>query len=63
MTQPKPRSKRTLLLFDAARYITDDAAVAEYLTAALETDDPDTIVLALNDIARARGVNLTAKAP
>lgn len=61
MTRPKPRSKRTLLPFDAARYLTNDAAVAEYLTAALETDDSDTILLALNDIARARGMSEIAK--
>jgi DNA-binding phage protein len=45
-----------LLPFDAARYLTDDAAVAEYTTAVLETDDPDLLLLALGDVARARGM-------
>ena len=37
----KARKPGKLLPFDAARYLTDDAAVAEYMTAVLETDDPD----------------------
>ena len=50
-----------LLPFDAARYLADDDAVAEYLTAVLETDDPDLLLLALADIARARGMAEVAK--
>jgi probable addiction module antidote protein len=50
-----------LLAFDAARYLTDDAAVAEYLTAVLETGDADLLLLALGDVARARGMAQTAR--
>ena len=50
-----------LLPFDAARYLTDDAAVAEYMTAVLETGDPDLLLLALGDVARARGMAQIAK--
>ncbi len=50
-----------LLPFDPARYLTDDAAVAEYITAVLETDDPDLLLLALGDVARARGMAQIAK--
>ena len=50
-----------LLPFDAARYPTDDAAVAEYMTAVLETDDVDLLPLALGDVARARGMAQVAK--
>ena len=50
-----------LLPFDAARYLTDDAAVAEYMNAILETDDPDLLLLALGDVARARGMAQVAK--
>ncbi|HZE91734.1 MAG TPA: addiction module antidote protein [Rhizobacter sp.] len=50
-----------LVPFDAARYLTDDAAVAEYMTAVLETDDPDLLLLALADVARARGMSQVAK--
>ena len=49
----KPKETAKLLPFDAARYLTDDTAVAEYLTAVLEADDPDLLLLALADIARA----------
>lgn len=59
MTKPKARAK--LLPFDAARYLTDDAAVAEYMTAVLETDNPDLLLLALGDVARARGMAQIAK--
>lgn len=47
--------------FDAARYLESDAAVAEYLAAVLETDDPDLLLLALGDIARAKGMAQVAK--
>ena len=42
--------------FDAASYLTDDAAAVEYITAVLETDNPDLLLLALGDVARARGM-------
>jgi probable addiction module antidote protein len=58
-------TKRTksekLLPFDATRYLTDDKAVAEYLTAVLETSDPDLLLLVLGDVARARGMAQIAK--
>ncbi len=59
MRQTKPPVK--LLPFDAARYLTDDAAIAEYMTAVLESGDPDLLVLALGDVARARGMAQVAK--
>ena len=55
------KTKNKLLPFDAARYLTDDAAVAEYMTAVLETEDPDLLLLALGDVARARGMAQVAK--
>jgi probable addiction module antidote protein len=55
------KAKAKLLPFDAARYLTDDAAVAEYMTAVLEADDPDLLLLALADVARARGMAQVAK--
>jgi probable addiction module antidote protein len=57
----KAKSGAKLIPFDAARYLTDDAAVAEYVTAVLEADDPDLLLLALADIARARGMAEVAK--
>jgi probable addiction module antidote protein len=57
----KSKTSTKLLPFDAARYLTDDAAVAEYMTAVLETEDLDLLLLALNDVARARGMAQVAK--
>ena len=57
----KNKKPLKLLPFDAARYLTDDAAVAEYMTAVLETGDPDLLLLALGDVARARGMAQIAK--
>lgn len=50
-----------LIPFDAARYLHDEIAVAEYMTAVLETDDFELLLLALNDIARVRGMTQVAK--
>jgi probable addiction module antidote protein len=56
-----PKVKVKLTPFDAARYLTDDVAIAEYMTAILETGDPDLLLLALADVARARGMAQVAK--
>lgn len=45
-----------LILFDASRYLTDDTAIAEYLAAALEDENPDLFIAALGDVAKARGM-------
>ena len=50
-----------LLPFDAARYLDDDEAIAEYMTAVLETNEPDLLLLALSDVARAKGMAQVAK--
>ena len=52
---------RNLLPFDAARSLTDAAAVAEYLNTVLETGDADLLLMALGDVARARGMAQVAK--
>ena len=57
----KAKMPRKLLPFDAARYLTDEAAIAEYMTAVLEANEPDLLLLALGDIARARGMSQIAK--
>ena len=41
--------------FDVADYLTDDETIAEFLTDALESDDPRYIAKALGAVARARG--------
>ena len=57
----KAKSKPKLVPFDAAKYLTDEEAVAEYMNAVLEAEDPDLLLLALGDVARARGMAQVAK--
>jgi probable addiction module antidote protein len=59
MSKAKPQTK--LVPFDAAKYLADDEAVAEYMNAVLEAEDPDLLLLALSDVARARGMAQVAK--
>ena len=42
--------------FDIAEYLNDDAVIAEYLTAAAEDENPDVLLAALGDVAKARGM-------
>ncbi|MDN5872465.1 MAG: putative addiction module antidote protein [Nitrococcus sp.] len=60
MSMVNPQSK--LLPFDAAKYLTGDEAIAEYMNAVLESEDFDLLLLALGDVARARGMAQVAKA-
>ena len=57
----KTKAPKKLVAFDAARYLDDDEAIAEYMTAILETNDPDLLLLALSDVARAKGMAQVAK--
>ena len=59
MTEAKAPLK--LVAFDAAKYLDDDAAIAEYMTAVLETNNSDLLLLALSDVARAKGMAQDAK--
>ena len=47
--------------FDAADYLKDDEAIAEYITAALEDPNPDVFLAAVRDVARAKGMAQLAK--
>lgn len=47
--------------FDAADYLDNDEAIAAYLTAALEDDDPDMFLVAIKDVAHLRGMSQLAK--
>ena len=47
--------------FDAADYLTNEETIAEYLTAALEDPNPDMFLVAVRDVARARGMTQLAK--
>ncbi len=58
---PGGRCRAKLIPFDAARYLASDDAVAAFLDAALEIDDPALLVRALGEVARARGMSKVAK--
>jgi probable addiction module antidote protein len=62
----KPTARRRtrtvkLVPFDAARYLKSDAAIAEYLNEALRSQDPKFLLVALGDVARARGMSDIAR--
>jgi probable addiction module antidote protein len=59
MSNKKPTTQ--LIPFDASRYLHDDVVAAEYMTAALESDDLEFLLSVLNDIARARGMAQVAR--
>ncbi len=46
----------TFLKFEAAGYLNSEEMIAEYLTAALEDENPDVFRVALADVAKARGM-------
>lgn len=48
--------------FDAAEYLSDDETIAEYLAAALEDPNPDLLLVAIRNVARARGMAQLAQA-
>ena len=47
--------------FDAADYLDDNETIAAYLSAALTDPDPDVFLMAVKDVARARGMSQLAK--
>lgn len=47
--------------FDAADYLDNEEVIAEYLTAALEDENPDVFLVAVADVAKARGMAQLAK--
>lgn len=48
--------------FDVTEYLEDAQAIADYLTVVLEEDDPEALIQALGDVARAHGMTNIAKA-
>ena len=47
--------------FDAADYLVDQDTIAEYLTTALEDPNPDMFLVAVRDVAHARGMTQLVK--
>ena len=49
--------------FDASDYLDNEETIAEYLAAALENPDQDAFLIAVRDVAKARGIaNVAARA-
>jgi len=48
--------------FDVADYLDTDEIIAEYLSAALEDPNPDVFLMAVADVAKAKGVGRIAGA-
>lgn len=57
----KTKAPMKLVALDAARYLDNDEAIAEYMTAVLEANDADLLLVALSDVARAKGMAQVAK--
>ncbi|MDI6844445.1 MAG: putative addiction module antidote protein [Anaerosomatales bacterium] len=47
--------------WDVVRYLDSDEAIAAYLDAVLEEDDPALLAAALGDVARAKGMTQIAR--
>ena len=55
--------KLDLAPFDASDYLDNEETIAEYLAAALENPDQDAFLIAVRDVAKARGIaRVAAKA-
>ena len=50
------RKQLDLAPFDASDYLDNEEVIAEYLTVAMEDPDPDAFLMAVGDVAKARGI-------
>ena len=48
--------------FDASAYLDSEEVIAEYLTAALEDENPNVFLTAVGNVAKARGMTQIAQA-
>lgn len=55
------KAKQHITEFDPADHLDNDEVIAEYLTAVLEENDPDLLLTALANVAKARGMMQIAK--
>ena len=51
----------TITKFDIAEYLDSEEMIAAYLNEALNDDDPNTFLMAIGDVAKARGMTQIAK--
>ncbi len=62
MEQPmKIKTPIKLTEFDIVDYLDSDEAIAEFINAAIDDDDPDFLLVALKEVARARGMGNIAE--
>jgi len=47
--------------FDPSEYLDNEELIAEYLTAALEDENPDVFLAAVGNVAKARGMSAIAE--
>jgi probable addiction module antidote protein len=47
--------------FDPSEFLDDDEVIAEYLNAALEDENPDVFLVAVGNVAKARGMTAIAQ--
>jgi len=47
--------------FNAVSYLDNEEMIAEYLTAAMEDENPDVFLAAIGDVAKARGMSVVAQ--
>ncbi|MFA5026692.1 MAG: addiction module antidote protein [Candidatus Methylomirabilota bacterium] len=52
---------KNVVPFDAADYLDSEEVIAEYLNAALDDPNPDVFLVAVRDVAKARGMSELAK--
>ena len=50
-----------LTTFDAADFLDNEELISEYLSVALEDPDPDMFLMAVRNVARAKGMSQLAK--
>ena len=55
-------AKQEFRAFDASDYLEDDEMMADYLATATADPNPDVFLIALADVAKARGMSEIAKA-
>ncbi len=48
-------------IFDAANFLDNEEVIAEYINIALESDDPNDLLRALDTVARAKGISKISK--
>ena len=57
----KKEEKLKLVSFDASDYLDNEETIAEHLSASLENPDPDAFLMAVRDVAKAKGISAVAR--